>query len=176
MINISANQYKVSIVNTRGQGKTWGKFEITFISEDSSNETFVLSNESQEITDTQLIQGLIVAHPKIRNLTQLVMKYTKYRGWIYNGLDKWMFDKILIYDSFGQKYSYCGSGTVVKDGESRTMPLLTDDCQLKPPPLERSARLIWEVVSHPVVSPHPRPPTVLWKFLMDRNEDIWQKL
>ncbi|XP_023230832.1 pancreatic triacylglycerol lipase-like [Centruroides sculpturatus] len=169
-----ANQYKVSMMNSQGQGKTWGKFEITLISKDSSNETFVLSHESQEITDTQVIQGLIVAHPKIRNLTQFTIKYTKYRGWIYNGLDEWMLDKILIHDSYGQKYSYCGLSTIIKDGESKTLPLTMDDCQLKPP-LERTARLIWEVVSDAVVSPHPRPPTVLWKFMLDENGE-WQKL
>ncbi|CAG2177684.1 unnamed protein product, partial [Oppiella nova] len=79
-----ANQYKIRVISSSGQGSTWGKLEILFVARDGKNETFVLTNEADEIKDTGFIQGLVVAHPIIRNVTNVVLTYTKYKGWIYS--------------------------------------------------------------------------------------------
>jgi len=97
-----ANQYKIQVINSQGQSSTWGKLEITFLSKDK-NETFQLTSESDEIQDKNLIQGLMVAHPLVRNITNTIIKYTKYRGWIYSGREFWAIDKIALTDSEGEK-------------------------------------------------------------------------
>jgi len=51
-----ANQYKIRIISSSGQGSTWGKLEIQFVGKDGTNETFMLTNESDEIKDVGLIQ------------------------------------------------------------------------------------------------------------------------
>ena len=38
-----ANQFRILISSTRGQGTTWGKLEVSFLGEDNGNETFVLT-------------------------------------------------------------------------------------------------------------------------------------
>lgn len=101
MINISANQYKVQIISSTGQSSTWGKLELTFLSKDR-NETFQLTGESDQINSEDIIQGLVVAHPLVRNVTQTIIKYTKYRGWIYSGKDFWGFDKLILTNSDGE--------------------------------------------------------------------------
>ncbi|XP_055945860.1 pancreatic triacylglycerol lipase-like isoform X1 [Argiope bruennichi] len=161
-----ANQYRISIASTRGQGTTWGKLEISFIGEDNSNETFVLTNESQEINDKQDIQGLIVADPSVRNVTAVIVKYTKYRGWIYTGLDRWDIDKIQIHNSNGHVMSFCGHAMPILNGEPKFLPLIHGDCTAEPT-TQRLARLIWQVVGEPVAGRDPRPPKLLWKIMVD---------
>lgn len=97
----TANQYKIQIVSSSGQSSTWGKLEVIFLTKDR-NETFQLTSESDEIKDESLIQGLVVAHPLVRNITSAIVKYTKYRGWIYSGKDFWGIDKILLTNSDGE--------------------------------------------------------------------------
>ena len=97
-----ANQYKIQVKNSKGQSSTWGKIEITFLSKDK-NETFQLTSESDEIQDNNLIQGLVVAHPLVRNITNTIIKYTKYRGWIYSGREYWAIDKIALTENGGEK-------------------------------------------------------------------------
>lgn len=101
LISEAANQYKVQVVGTEGQGPTWGRIELVFMSKDA-NETFTLTSDSDEIKDQGYIQGLVVAHPAVRNVTHAIVKYTKYRGWIYSGKDTWSFDKISLTDSNGE--------------------------------------------------------------------------
>ncbi|KAF8777794.1 Inactive pancreatic lipase-related protein 1 like protein [Argiope bruennichi] len=158
--------YRISIASTRGQGTTWGKLEISFIGEDNSNETFVLTNESQEINDKQDIQGLIVADPSVRNVTAVIVKYTKYRGWIYTGLDRWDIDKIQIHNSNGHVMSFCGHAMPILNGEPKFLPLIHGDCTAEPT-TQRLARLIWQVVGEPVAGRDPRPPKLLWKIMVD---------
>lgn len=98
---VTANQYKIRLVSTSGQGTTWGRLEMTFVGKDGSNETFLLTNEADEIKDEGWIQGLVVAHPVIRNVSTAVMTYTKYKGWIYSGKDQWGIDKIELTNSDG---------------------------------------------------------------------------
>lgn len=98
---IAANQFKIRVVSSATQGSTWGRLEIQFLTGDGLNETFVLSEESDEIKDTGYIQGLVVAHPDIRNVTHVQLTYSKYKGWIYSGKSTWMVKKIEIVDSDG---------------------------------------------------------------------------
>lgn len=97
----SANQYKIRILSSNTQHSTWGKLEITFISP-GANETFPLTSESDEIKDKAILQGLVVAHPIVRNISHVLLRYTKYRGWIYSGKDFWAVDKIILQDSNGE--------------------------------------------------------------------------
>ncbi len=43
-----------------------------------------------------------MAHPIIRNVTNVILTYTKYKGWIYSGKETWNIDKIQLIDSDGQ--------------------------------------------------------------------------
>ncbi len=43
-------------MSTSNQGSTWGKLELQFITRDGANETFILTNEADEIKDTGFIQ------------------------------------------------------------------------------------------------------------------------
>ncbi len=43
-------------MSTSNQGSTWGKLELQFIARDGANETFMLTNEADEIKDTGFIQ------------------------------------------------------------------------------------------------------------------------
>ncbi|KAG8195855.1 hypothetical protein JTE90_008547 [Oedothorax gibbosus] len=165
-----ANQYRIAISSTRGQGTTWGKLEISFIGEDSGNETFVLTSESQEISDQQSIQGLIVADPSVRNVSAVVLKYTKYRGWIYTGLDRWDIDSVQIHSSHGPAMSFCGHGVPVPSGEPQLLPLMPGSCGPGEPATRRLARLIWRVVGDPVAGHDPRPPRLLWKILVEEGK------
>ena len=96
-----AKQYKIRILSSNTQHSTWGKLEISFISKDA-NETFPLTSESDEIKDKAILQGLVVAHPIVRNITHVLLRYTKYRGWIYSGKDFWAVDKIILQNSDGE--------------------------------------------------------------------------
>lgn len=64
----------------------------------------MLTNEADEIRDEGWIQGLVVAHPVIRNVTHAVLTYTRYKGWIYSGKETWGIDKIEVTDSKGEVY------------------------------------------------------------------------
>ena len=89
-------------MSSHTQYSTWGKLEDTFVSKEG-NETFQLTSESDEIKDKAIIQALVVAHPIIRNITHVSLRYTKYRGWIYSGKDIWAIDKILLQNSDGNQ-------------------------------------------------------------------------
>jgi Lhr-like helicase len=54
--SLKANQYKIRVMSTSNQGSTWGKLELQFITRDGANETFILTNEADEIKDTGFIQ------------------------------------------------------------------------------------------------------------------------
>lgn len=58
---------------------------------------------SQKESSYQLsMQSLIVAHPSLINLTHVLLKYSKYKGWIYSGDESWSIDKVFLTDSDGQ--------------------------------------------------------------------------
>lgn len=50
----------------------------------------------------QSMQTLIVAHPSLSQFVQVLLRYTKYKGWIYSGDESWPIDKVFITDSDGQ--------------------------------------------------------------------------
>ncbi|CAG2176206.1 unnamed protein product, partial [Oppiella nova] len=56
LVTRETNQYKIRVISSSGQGSTWGKLEILFVARDGKNETFVLTNEADEIKDTGFIQ------------------------------------------------------------------------------------------------------------------------
>ncbi|KAH9526200.1 hypothetical protein DERF_000300 [Dermatophagoides farinae] len=80
------NQFRVQIQFTKEQGVTWGQIELQLINADGMNETFTLTQEVDQLKESERIQGLIVAHPKLTNVSEITLTYTKYRGWIYYGL------------------------------------------------------------------------------------------
>lgn len=43
-----------------------------------------------------------MAHPELINITHLVITYTRYKGWIYNGKNEWNIDRIELVDGSGQ--------------------------------------------------------------------------
>lgn len=56
----------------------------------------------KEFSHQLSMQSLIVAHPTLINFTQVLLKYSKYKGWIYSGDESWSIDKVYITDSEGQ--------------------------------------------------------------------------
>ena len=93
------NQFKVQIQFTGEQGVTWGQIELQLINADGMNETFTLTQEVDQLKESERIQSLIVAHPKLTNVSEVTLTYTKYRGWIYYGLNEWHIDRIKLLDS-----------------------------------------------------------------------------
>jgi len=110
-----ANQFIIKIIGTKGFKTHWGKVEVTLVTLDGRNESFLLSSMSSQQTNGHELNGsgqrelsqhsmqsLIVAHPTLVNFTQILLRYTKYKGWIYSGDESWSIDKVLITDSDGQ--------------------------------------------------------------------------
>lgn len=108
-----ANQFIIKIVGTKGYKTHWGKVEVTLVTLDGKNESFWLSSINQQSNAHELganqkdasqhsMQSLIVAHPTLVNFTQVHLRYTKYKGWIYSGDESWSIDKVFITDSDGQ--------------------------------------------------------------------------
>ncbi|XP_076345892.1 pancreatic triacylglycerol lipase-like [Tachypleus tridentatus] len=161
------NQYKVMVNSTEGQGKTWGVLEITLVGEKGVNERFSLTKDSHEIQDSESIRGIVVTHPLLTNISRISLLYTKYKGWIYSGLDEWKVDKVSITDSFGNIFSYCNYATVLRNGERIKLDLETGECVI-PPPFQRAPRLVWEIVREPIKGPSPLPPKVLWTLSFKR--------
>ena len=103
----------IKIVGTKGFKSHWGKVEVTLVTPEGKNESFWLSSMSQQSVSHELsggqkelsqhsMQSLIVAHPGLINFTQVLLRYTKYKGWIYSGDESWSIDKVFITDSDGQ--------------------------------------------------------------------------
>lgn len=96
------NQFRVRLDSSRdGQSVTWGKVDVQLVNSNGLNETFTLSGESDEVKEGEKMQSLIVAHSELKNVTEVVLSYTKYKGWIYNGKSEWSIDRIEIQDSSG---------------------------------------------------------------------------
>ncbi|RWS29716.1 Pancreatic lipase-related protein 1-like protein [Leptotrombidium deliense] len=159
-----ANPYKIAIENRVAQGSTWGKIEIDFHSKDA-NETFQLTSESDEIKEASLIQGLVVAHPKLRNITHVIMRYSKYRGWIYSGKDYWTIQKIALTNGDGESVSFCGPNMILDDNFPLHINLFPGNCTTHIAfPSARLARLVWQVVSDPKSG---QPPKLYWRLAVD---------
>ncbi|KAL1467842.1 hypothetical protein MTO96_041876, partial [Rhipicephalus appendiculatus] len=61
--------------------------------------------------------------------------------------------------------SYCGLRTRLTDGIPLKLRVRAEDCQ--PPPPQRVARLVWQVLSDPVVGSQPRPPRLVWTLRLE---------
>ncbi|UYV85103.1 hypothetical protein LAZ67_X004568 [Cordylochernes scorpioides] len=158
-----ANQLKININFPQELGSTYGKLSFTMASDEKFpthyNETFVLTEESQEITDKQSFAGIIVAHP-ILKISKIWFRYDSYRGWIYAGKSEWGMQTFVIVNSRGDTYSFCGPITL-KDGEELAISLSPGDCSATP---QRVPRLVWEVVEAPQLG---QPPRLVWKIELD---------
>lgn len=161
-----ANQYKIIVNSSAGLDSTWGKIEVTMYTDTGDNETFAVTQDAEEVKGGEGAKTLVAAHPAIVNVTKIVAKYTKYRGWFYGGKDTWFVDKISILDSFGYTVSYCGFRTPLPDGKPVKLKAVPEDCHVRPLQ-QRVARLVWKVVAGPVLSPRPRPPRLVWTLRLD---------
>lgn len=105
----------IKIIGTKGFKTHWGKVEVTLVGQDGRNESFWLSatTSQQSSTNHELpsgqrdliqhsMQSLIVSHLALANLTHILLRYTKYRGWIYSGGESWSIDKVYVADSDGR--------------------------------------------------------------------------
>lgn len=160
-----ASQYKLVVNSSAGQEPSWGKIELELFAESGANETFSVTTDSQELRGGQAEKVLVAAHPAVVNITRIVIKYTKYRGWIYGGKDSWFIDKVAILDSFGYTVSYCGLRTRLLDGRPLKLRVRPEDCQPSSP--QRVARLVWQVLSDPVAGSQPRPPRLVWTLRLE---------
>ncbi|XP_077486170.1 pancreatic lipase-related protein 2-like [Amblyomma americanum] len=163
-----ASQYKLLVNSSMGQEPSWGKIELELFAESGANETFSITTDSQELRGGQAEKVLVAAHPAVVNITRVVIKYTKYRGWIYGGKDSWFIDKVAVLDSFGYTVSYCGLRTRLTDGRPLKLRVRAEDC--KPPPAQRVARLVWQVLSDPIAGSQPRPPRLVWTLRLEDAE------
>ncbi|XP_054922869.2 pancreatic triacylglycerol lipase-like [Dermacentor andersoni] len=163
-----ASQYKLVVNSSAGQEPSWGKIELELFAESGANETFSVTTDSQELRGGQGEKVLVAAHPAVVNITRIVIKYTKYRGWIYGGKDSWFIDKVAILDSFGYTVSYCGLRTRLVDGRPLKLRVRPEDCQPSSP--QRVARLVWQVLSDPVAGSEPRPPRLVWTLRLEDAE------
>ncbi|EEC12502.1 lipase, putative [Ixodes scapularis] len=192
-VSTPANQYKIIVNSSAGLDPTWGKLELVLYAESGANESFSITSDAQELRGGQASKALVAAHPAVVNITRAVIKYTKYRGWIYEGKDAWFLDKVSVLDSFGYtlsrvanarrrssakcgcsemffppdcSVSFCGLRTRLPDGRPVKLRVQPEDCQ--PEPLtQRVARLVWQVVGQPVLGTRPRPPRLVWTLQLD---------
>lgn len=68
---------------------------------DRVNPFPISSGDGAEIS--RPLVRMLVAHPAIRHISQLQLRYTAYKGWLYNGADTWTIDKVAIVNSFGSR-------------------------------------------------------------------------
>lgn len=156
--------------------------ELTLYSNNGYNETFVLVDDD-EISDQVYVQGLLVAHPRLINITYANMTYYKYKGWIYSGLESWTIDKVEINFRIQSNHkiftkSFCGRKQF-NDTASMTFILQPRNCTLiyhddqqfindklitststltspKKGKQQRIARLFWQWIAVPSTSSNDR--------------------
>ncbi|UXI17662.1 hypothetical protein NH340_JMT03605, partial [Sarcoptes scabiei] len=124
------NQFRVQILSSSGQGVTWGQIKLQLINNDGFNETFALNQEIYQLKEEENIMALVVAHMRLNNVTKIKISYTKYKGWIYNGLNEWRFDRIEILDNNSNLKSFCKLSTILKDSVTVTLTLLNGNCTI----------------------------------------------
>lgn len=93
------NQFRIQINFSREQDVTWGQIELQLINKEGYNETFILTQETDQLKEGKQIQSLIVAHPKLTNITEVILTYNKYKGWLHIGKNQWNIDRIELLDS-----------------------------------------------------------------------------
>lgn len=111
--------------------KSYGKLQVTLLSDGSMNESFTMTKkDDEELLVGKSLQKIVVPHPALSNLDAIEIKYTAYSGWISSGLVSWSVDKISITDSYGTVHSACRRGLVLESGKSNYLPLYRGDCSI----------------------------------------------
>lgn len=133
-----ANQFVIKLIGTSGYSTYWGKVEVVLLTNDGRNETYLLSATNQVGDDNNddyvgHVQSLIVAQATLNNFTQVLLRYTKYKGWIYSGQENWSIDKLYITDSEGQVKSYCGYNTLLGSQLLTKLRLESHNCTIEIP-------------------------------------------
>ncbi|KAG1683085.1 Pancreatic triacylglycerol lipase [Nymphon striatum] len=126
-----ANQYMIEVNSSLANKLTWGKLEVTLITSSGQNETFSLTAESDEIKPGTVIRKVVVAHPNLKNITNIQMRYTQYDGWLYDGKTAWVVDTISLIDSDGHKLYYCGFPVKLRSTHAVSLPVDTVQCVRK---------------------------------------------
>ncbi|XP_046682440.1 LOW QUALITY PROTEIN: uncharacterized protein LOC124368929 [Homalodisca vitripennis] len=126
-----AHQYLVRVDSTPSvlPVVSYGKIQLTLISNDDLNETFVLTmKDDEELKVGASLSKIIVPHPALQSFTALEILYTAYSGWISSGLAKWSIDKISLMDTFGKSLSICKKGLLLETGVPVVLPLFPGVC------------------------------------------------
>ncbi|XP_037077008.1 pancreatic triacylglycerol lipase-like [Pollicipes pollicipes] len=125
-----ANQHRVMVSGQNGpDGQTYGRVDVTLVSSNGVNETFPLTNGDGDEIGRPLVR-MLVAHPAIRHIGQLQLRYTAYNGWLYTGADSWTIDKVAIVNSFGSTMSYCQRNMVLPNGKPVVLNLRPGNCRV----------------------------------------------
>ncbi|XP_032672754.1 uncharacterized protein LOC116844814 [Odontomachus brunneus] len=127
-----ADQHQIKVYNSRSERpvKSHGKLQITFVGEDSYNDTFAMTRKDEELLVGSILQKIIVPHPAVNNLEGIEIKYTAYNGWISSGLESWTIDKVSIIDSFGKTMSVCKKGLTLESDRPVYLPLYPGECNI----------------------------------------------
>jgi len=126
-----AHQYLVKVDSTPSvlPVVSYGKLQLTLISNEDLNETFVLTTkDDEELKVGASISKIIVPHPALQTFTAVEVLYTAYSGWISSGLAKWSIDNISLINTFGKSLSVCRKGLILETGHPVVLPLSPGVC------------------------------------------------
>lgn len=128
-----AHQYLVRLDSTPSvlPVTSYGKIQLTLISNSHLNETFTLTvKDDEELKVGSSLSKIIVPHPVLQEFSTVQVLYTAYSGWISSGLASWSIDKITLTDTFGKSLSVCKKGLVLESGTAVHLPLYPGDCNI----------------------------------------------
>ena len=129
------------------------------------------TQQQTQLNQQQSMQSLIVAHLSLSNLTHVLLRYTRYKGWLYSGDESWPIDKVLLVDSDGRAKSFCGHNTILESHITTRLKLEPGNCTviatsaaaaaagaqpgaLRPPPLGGALTTSQPSTMHDLASDH----------------------
>ncbi|KAL7299131.1 hypothetical protein TKK_0008209 [Trichogramma kaykai] len=130
-----AHQYQVKVYNSKHERpvKSYGRLQVTLLSDSAINETFTMTKkDDEELLVSAILQKIVVPHPALMNIDALEIKYTAYSGWIQSGLVSWSVDKVSLTDPHNNVLSICKRGLILESGKPVYLPLFKGDCSVPP--------------------------------------------
>ncbi|KAF6197980.1 hypothetical protein GE061_007725 [Apolygus lucorum] len=126
-----AHQYLVKIESSPSSVPmtSYGKIQITLISDAQINETFTITTkDDEELSVGKAISKIIVPHPALEQFTAVALVYTAYSGWISSGLLQWGVSSVFLMDPLSNKWSVCEKEIVLESGVEAIFPLVQGEC------------------------------------------------
>ncbi|XP_014250894.1 inactive pancreatic lipase-related protein 1-like [Cimex lectularius] len=126
-----AHQYLVRVESSPSSlpVASYGKIQITLISDSQINETFTLTTkDDEELVAGSALSKIIVPHPALERFSSLALLYTAYSGWISSGLAQWSVTTVFLMDSLSNKWTVCDSEIVLESGVEAVFQLVKGEC------------------------------------------------